>query len=92
MLPTLKMLSTPTCPACVQMSRVLDEIKERYAGEINTEKINVQEDRETARQYNVMYVPTLLFVGRDGEILKQDVGCKPIEEVIETFKAAGVVL
>ncbi|GHV42223.1 hypothetical protein FACS1894187_24350 [Synergistales bacterium] len=92
MLPTLKMLSTPTCPACVQMSRVLDEIKERYAGELVAEKVNVQEDRETARQYNVMYVPTLLFIGRDGEILKQDVGYKSIDEVVETFKAAGVVL
>jgi thioredoxin 1 len=74
------------------MSRVLDEIKERYAGELNAEKINVQEDRETARQYNVMYVPTLLFVGRDGEILKQDIGYKSLDEVIETFRAAGVVL
>ncbi|GHT00668.1 hypothetical protein AGMMS50276_27040 [Synergistales bacterium] len=92
MLPTLKMLSTPTCQACTQMSRVLDDIKEQYAGSINAEKINVQEDRETARQYNVMYVPTLLFVGRDGEVLKQDVGYKSLEEVIETFKAAGVVI
>ena len=52
-LPTLRSLSTPTCPACLQMAKVLDEINDKYAGKLVAEKVNVEEHPEMAREYNV---------------------------------------
>ena len=41
------------------MSKVLDEIKEKYAGKLAAEKVNVIKHPEVAREYKVRLVPTL---------------------------------
>ena len=74
------------------MSRVLDDLNQKYAGKVTTEKINVLEQQELARQYNVRYVPYLLFVAANGNVVKESVGYMPLEEVIKTFKEAGINL
>ena len=91
-LPTLKSLSTPTCPACVQMSKVLDEINDKYAGKLAAEKVNVEEHPEMAREYKVRYVPTLLFLDAEGKVVQQEVGYRSLDEVLEIFKKAGVAI
>ena len=89
-LPTLKMLSTPTCHFCAQMSRVMDEIDSRYGDKLATEKINLYEHRDIAEQYNVRSVPHLLFVDASGNVVEQKVGYLPLDEVLKTFQQAGV--
>ncbi|MDR2136647.1 MAG: thioredoxin family protein [Synergistaceae bacterium] len=89
-LPSLKVLSTPSCPACAQMYRVVDEINDRYAGKLATEKINLYEDRETAEKYKVRYVPHLLFTDASGNVVKEGVGYMPLDEVLKTFQEAGI--
>ncbi|MDR1979079.1 MAG: thioredoxin family protein [Synergistaceae bacterium] len=89
-LPTLKMLSTPTCPACKQMSHVLDDLKEKYAGRLEAEKLNAMEEREMVQKYKIRYVPYLLFVDAGGSVVKEKAGYMPLEEVLQTFRDAGV--
>jgi thioredoxin 1 len=92
MLPSLKMLSTPTCAVCTRMARTLDELNENYAGKIATEKIDLFEHRDIAKEYNVRYVPTLLFTDRSGTVFKQEVGYMPVEDVLKIFMEAGIVI
>ncbi|MDR3230387.1 MAG: thioredoxin family protein [Synergistaceae bacterium] len=89
-LPSLKMLSTPNCSACAQMSHVLDALNEKYAGRLTAEKINVMENREMAVKYKIRYVPHLLFLDAEGTVVKEKVGALPLEEVLNTFREAGV--
>jgi thioredoxin-like negative regulator of GroEL len=89
-LPSLKVLSTPSCPACAQMYRVLDEIDSQYGGKLTTEKINLYEHRDIAQQYNVRYVPHLLFVDASGDVVKEKVGYVSLEEVLKTFQEVGI--
>ncbi|MDR1730902.1 MAG: thioredoxin family protein [Synergistaceae bacterium] len=89
-LPTLKVLSTPNCPACMQMARVLDVLNEKYAGKIQGEKVNLMEHRDLAQQYKVRYVPHLLFCDATGSVVKEKVGYIPLDEVLTTFREAGV--
>ena len=74
------------------MSRVLDDLNQKYAGKLTAEKINVMEEQELARKHNVRYVPHLLFVDANGNVVKESVGYMPLDEVVKTFKEAGVVL
>ena len=37
------------------MSKVLDEINDKYAGKLVAEKVNVEEHPEVAREYKVRY-------------------------------------
>ena len=91
-LPSLKVLSTPSCPACAKMHRVLDDLDSQYGGKVKTEKINLLERRDVAKEFKVRYVPHLLFVDKNGKIVKEEVGYVPLDKVLTTFKDAGIDL
>ena len=91
-LPSLKVLSTPTCPACAKMFRILEELNGTYGDKVKTEKINLLENKDIAKEYNVRFVPHLLFVDQDGKVVEEKVGYVPLDKVISTFKDAGINL
>jgi len=63
------------CGPCKMLAPVLDEIASDWAGRLAVGKLNVDDNPEIARTYEVMSIPTLLiFV--DGEIRKRIVGSK----------------
>ena len=89
-LPSLVMLSTLTCPACVRMSKVMDSMSEKYAGKMAAEKINISEKRELAYEFKVQYIPHLLFIDAQGQIVRQETGYLDEEEVIKIFEGVGI--
>lgn len=88
--PSLIMLSTKTCPACVQMSKVLNEINAKYKGRVTTAHIYLEGNPDIARKYNIRYVPTLIFRDASGKEIAQEVGYKSLEEVLKIFASKGV--
>ena len=68
------------CGPCRMVGPVLDEI----AGErsdIKVVKVNVDEERELAGQYQVMSIPTLMVV-KNGEIVKRAAGAKNKAQIL----------
>ena len=74
------------------MSKVLDQLNEKYAGKLTAEKVDVYENPAIAQEYKVRYVPHLLFLDAEGKVVEQKVGFVSEEEVIKTFEAAGVAI
>jgi len=63
------------CGPCKMLTPVLEEIATEWSGRLAVGKLNVDDNQETARKYEVLSIPTLLiFV--DGEIRKRIVGAK----------------
>ena len=89
-LPSIVMLSTKTCPACVQMSKVLKEINSNYKGRITTAHIYLESNPDIAKKYNIRYVPTLIFRDADGKEIAQEIGYKSIDEVLKIFEKKGI--
>lgn len=89
-LPSVTMLSTKTCPACTQMDKVFSEIKSQYSGKISTSHIYLEDNPDVAKQYNVRYVPTLIFRNSAGKEVAQEIGYKSLDEVLKIFARAGV--
>lgn len=89
-LPSVTMLSTKTCPACKQMESVLKEIASRYAGKIATEHVDVHDNPDVAKKYEVRYVPTLLFKNAKGEVVAMEIGYRDIDAVIDVFRKNGI--
>jgi thioredoxin 1 len=54
---------------------VLEEIAEEHPEKLRVVKLNVDDNPETARRYEVMSIPTLL-VFKDGKDVKRLVGAK----------------
>jgi thioredoxin 1 len=63
------------CGPCRMVSPIVDEIASEQAGTLKVLKLNVDENPNTAREYGVMSIPTLL-VFKGGQPEKRIVGAK----------------
>lgn len=63
------------CGPCKMIAPTLDEIAGEQNGKLTIAKLNVDDNPETARRFDVMSIPTLL-VFRDGAPVKRIVGAK----------------
>ena len=63
------------CGPCRMVGPIVDEIADEQGGKLKVLKLNVDENPNTAREYGVMSIPTLL-VFKDGEQAKRIVGAK----------------
>lgn len=71
------------CAPCRALSPVVDEVAEENP-QIKVGKINVDEQSELSHRYNVMSIPTLLFI-KNGEVAESSVGLiskSEIEQII----------
>ncbi len=71
--PVLVDFWAPWCGPCHMIAPVLEEIAQVYAGRVKVVKINVDEHSLTAQRYQVLAIPTLLFV-KGGEVKEKAVG------------------
>ena len=72
------------------MSKVLDAINDRYEGRLAAEAVDVDEYPELAKEYNVTYLPALLFLDDNGDVVRQEVGYHSLDEVLEIFRDMGI--
>lgn len=68
------------CAPCGAMVPVLDALARNYTGRLKVAKLNVDQNPVTASRYNVMSLPTLLFV-RDGKVVDTAAGALPRQEI-----------
>jgi thioredoxin 1 len=64
------------CGPCKMVAPVLDEIAGENADKITVAKLDIDANPATARDYQVMSIPTMI-VFQDGKPVKQIVGAKP---------------
>jgi thioredoxin 1 len=70
------------CGPCKMIAPVLEEIASSHAGQLEIAKLNVDDNPNVARRFDVMSIPTLL-VFRDGEVKKRLVGAKGKAQLLE---------
>lgn len=69
------------CPPCSMIAPIIDEMAREHAGRIVFGKLNVDENREIAGQFEIMSIPTLL-VFKNGKLVDRIVGAMP-KKVLE---------
>lgn len=72
----------PWCGPCKMIAPVLEELNEEMGDKVKIVKLNVDDNQETAGQYGVMSIPTLLLM-KDGNVIDQVVGFRPKEALEE---------
>jgi len=70
----------PWCGPCRAVSPIVEELAKEFVGKIKVGKLNVDENQETAGQFGVMSIPTLLFF-KDGKPVDSIVGVKSKEDI-----------
>ena len=69
------------CGPCRMVAPVIDEIAVEQAEHLKVVKLNVDENPDTARQYRVMSIPTMLVMA-DGVEKKRIVGAKGKQQLL----------
>lgn len=70
------------CGPCKMIAPVLEEIDSEMSDKVKIVKLDVDENQETAGQYGVMSIPTLLLF-KNGEVVDQVIGYQPKEALEE---------
>ncbi len=73
------------CGPCHAIAPMVEAIAEQYDGRAKVVKLNSDENRATAQQYNILGIPTLLFF-LDGELVDRTVGVQPIQAITYRLK------
>lgn len=68
------------CGPCKMIAPVLEQIAEEYKGKVKIGKVNVDEQSEIARQYQILSIPTLILF-KNGEIMNVSVGFRSKSEI-----------
>ena len=74
--PVLVDFWAPWCGPCRMVAPVVEEIAEERGEQLKVVKLNIDENQNTAMQFNVLSIPTLM-VFRNGEVAKTVVGAYP---------------
>jgi thioredoxin 1 len=73
------------CGPCKMVSPVLEEIAGEHAEKVTIAKLNIDENPQTARDYQIMSIPTMsVFSG--GKLVKSIVGAKPKAALLSDLK------
>ena len=64
------------CGPCRMIAPVIEEMAQDYVGIILFGKLNVDENREVATEYQIMSIPTML-VFKNGKLVDRIVGAMP---------------
>lgn len=74
------------CGPCRMMSMILEEIEEEVKDKIKIIKVDVDDNEELARRFNIMSIPTLILFN-DGKLYEKHVGIWQKDDLIELIQS-----
>jgi thioredoxin 1 len=66
----------PWCGPCYMVAPVVEDLARDYAGKILFGKLNVDQNRRTAMQHQIMSIPTMLLF-KNGKLVDRIIGAMP---------------
>lgn len=71
------------CGPCKAMTPVMEQMEQKYGDRIEFQKVDVDQNEELARKYNVMSIPNIVILSPDEEVLENIVGYHDADEMEE---------
>ena len=74
------------CGPCKQIAPILEEIATEQEGKLKIAKLNIDENLDVTRRFEVMSIPTLLLF-KDGQPVQRLIGAKPKGALLQEISA-----
>lgn len=75
-IPVLVDFWAPWCGPCQMVAPMLEAVAEKMGDKLKVVKLNTDENMETAQNYEIMAIPSLLIF-KKGEVVERIVGVQP---------------
>ena len=75
----------PWCGPCRKLGPILDEVASELGEKVKVVKVNTDENLDTARQYSISGLPSLL-VFKDGQAVERLVGLMPKSTILQNIE------
>lgn len=86
--PVLVDFWAPWCQPCKMIGPVIEKLAKELEATVLIGKLNVDDNPQTAQQYGVMSIPTMILF-KDGKPVGQTMGFQPEPKLREFIKTAG---
>ncbi len=73
------------CSPCNQMDPIVEELADRYEGEVKFGKVNIEKNNQIPSKYGVQSLPSFLFF-KNGELVEKKRGVLKLEEFEEKLE------
>ena len=83
--PVLVDLWADWCGPCRALGPTIDQLATEFSGQATVAKLNVDQNPQTAAQYGVRSIPTVLII-KNGQVLERLVGTQPKEKYAELLR------
>lgn len=90
-LPKLLELGSVGCKPCEYMAPIIDALEEELAGKVVVEFHDVGRNMAIAEQYQIMTIPTQVFLDAEGKELFRHIGVFEKEEILAKLKELGML-
>ena len=91
-LPRLVDLGAGKCTPCKMMAPILEDLKKTLAGKLDVQFIDVWENPEAGKKYEVNVIPTQIFYDAQGKELFRHEGFYGKDDILAKWKELGVDL
>lgn len=84
-LPAVVDFWAPWCAPCLRLSSIIDELAEKYAGQVKFYKMNIDDNPQLARELGISSIPLLVFFPNDGTPIRGMTGVQPKDFIENTI-------
>jgi len=74
----------PWCGPCQMLGPVIEELKQELEGQVNVQKVNVDEEQALAEKYGISSIPAVLIF-KDGELKETIIGFRPKQDYLDAL-------
>ena len=91
-IPRLVDLGAGKCIPCKLMAPILIELKSNYVGRLDVQFIDVWQNPDAGKPYQIRMIPTQVFIGTNGNEVFRHEGFFSKEDILAKWKDLGVNL
>ena len=73
------------CGPCRTIEPIIEQLSEKYADKIIIGKVNVDDELELARKFNIMSIPTFVAI-KEGKVIGTTVGVQTKQQILDLLK------